>query len=569
MAIFRPRTVILLLGAIILLSIALRYPLVDHARGNDTYFVNTLVGSIQENDRAIWTFSGLSYFGYYPSSYPLGTPFILVLLADTTGMGLELAILIESMVFGVLFSIAVFCLSRQFMGSSGYSLLVAFLATVAPRFVDTSYWNASARTPFIALAMVLILVSFRASATKKASMYFLVFWLLVACFAIHHMAVLFLLVGLAYTLSTAIYYGGSSIARRGLLRGSVRSLSSVFLATSAVVIAVISIFWLGYFQKEVISGFQSTSLFSFEPSYLSALLNLGASYTNQIGFIFVLAILGAPFLIWRSRVSTERLFLVAIILVFIPMLSNALYVSMLLTPFAAMLGVASISRLRSSKRRKLAGYLLVAVVVASLALPVWSVDRWNNVKDNSGDSAEVDNQVFSDGAYLRDFRGDTVALCNVELLGRHLAGISGLVFPWSGVEMALSGDVTARTIEENLTWKNEDFPRNLYLWFDSASGPQVDYMVAVFFIEGMAFAEGPRDELPTGVGYYEIHTHVIAVVDNRWTSNYIWEWAVLPAALPHQLENARWNNSGVERSLPSYIVYRSEGISVYALQIPS
>src|SRR5512136_1042832 len=106
------RTIVLLLIALSIGAVALRYPFVDHERSqSDSYFIHTLAQSIVHNGQAVWTFHPLSYFGYYPVSYPSGMPFVLSEFSILTGLSVEVVTLLSGMLVGVLMCLASFCLA--------------------------------------------------------------------------------------------------------------------------------------------------------------------------------------------------------------------------------------------------------------------------------------------------------------------------------------------------------------------------------------------------------------------------------------------------------------------------
>ena len=113
---FPRKTVLLLLFAVILLSLAVRYPLVEHERyETDSYFVHALSNDIVREGQAAWTFSPLSYVGYYPFSYPSGAPFVLAEVSILTGLNVDACILLVDAMIATLFCLVVFCLSREFI----------------------------------------------------------------------------------------------------------------------------------------------------------------------------------------------------------------------------------------------------------------------------------------------------------------------------------------------------------------------------------------------------------------------------------------------------------------------
>jgi len=569
---FSKKTIIFLLLAICLLSVALRYPLVEHERLNDTYVLQILASSIQDNHRALWTFSPLSYLGYYPASYPSGVPFILAELSDLTGLQLSHVILLLDAVIGILLALGVFLTAREFVVQPEYAILAALLATVAPRFVDASYWSASARALFVALAVVAVLLGLRAGSNSRYPLYGLFAVSLFGCVALHHMGVLFLLFGFAYLLSVVGAYMVSRVRFSRSYGGLAKKTAAAYLAVIGTAIAAVPVLLVSSFVRDLDYAFGDTSLFNIRPEWFSMFLHIAASYTNQIGLVLPLAILGIPLLIARARITAGILFIVILPLSFIPILPNAQYSSMLLSPFVAILGAAVIRSFKKNTRKKLLAIAFWGLICASLVLPFWSTARWNMSSDLSGDPVVVDDQYFNDGAYLRQFDGKALMMSNVDLMSLRLSAISGTLFLGTGIEATLIGDVNASAVKGNLTWANEKFPRNLYSWFESQQAPEVQLYVLAFVLNGMSYINQSKDMTLSGSCYFESHSRLLVAVDNHWPSNYVWMWGNFQAKLPGQLRDAEWRtdtSQSYAQSLPSYMIYQSEITSLFVLGIPN
>ncbi len=567
---FTKKTALILLFTIVLITIVLRYPLVEHERHNDTFFTRLLADSILDRGYAVWTFHPLSYVGYYPISYPSGTPFLLAEISEMTGVGLSTSILILGMFSGVLFAVSVFCLTRTLLRRIDLCLLATLFAILAPRFIDASYWTGSARAPFVALAVFTAFVAFRAGFPTKPSLVVVTCIAVLGCFSLHHMAVVFILFCLAYVLSALTV---RATLRLGSKRASIRArrgfagLTVALLGTS---IALVAVFYLSYYEPTLTYDYAATSLFSFEPIYLSVLLNLAASYTHQIGFMLPIAVLSVPVYLMRTRLTTYSLFPVLLIISFVPLLPSAHYITMILAPFVAILAVQWFGLALNRKRwRRIVIVALTAVVCTSLVLPIWSSDRWNGIRETSGDAVASDSQLFIDATYLRVIGGDAYAISNNDILSTRLAGISGVMFLRSGVNSAINGDTTAESVRGNLSWMKERFPQNLYLWFSYEDEHDINTYVIRYAVQGNQFPAGAGDFWLPSEDYYERHSRMLFVVDNRWPANYIWIWAVLPSKLPSELKNAQWGIGSATYSLESYSLYVSQGITLFATEVPN
>jgi hypothetical protein len=307
---FSRKTILLLLLTLVLIAVVVRYPLVQHERyQTDSYFVHYLAKSIGDDGFAKWTFHPLSYFGYYPVSYPFGMPVILAELSALTGLSIELSILVADMMFAGLFVLIVFCLSREFLERPEYILLAAFFASVGPRFVDTTYWNGSARGPAVVLMTLLVLLALRASTTRQNRLYVLAGLVCFACVSIHHMAVLILLYVFGFVLAViGLWYvrmmKGTKIRRLAI--------ASFVVACTLVALSVLSYF--GMLAASISRAFGDRGFFSTESALLSTLLNMGVSYTHQIGFVLLLSIAGLFIVLTRPIFTVRALFPTSILL---------------------------------------------------------------------------------------------------------------------------------------------------------------------------------------------------------------------------------------------------------------
>jgi hypothetical protein len=564
---FSRKVILLLLLVLVLLSLVVRYPLVQHERNQtDSYTMHLFSKAIVDQGYAKWTFSPLSYVGYYPLSYPSGVPFLLAEIAEITGVDIELSILLCNLLIAVIFCFGMFGLSREFLSKPEYALLATFFAVMGARFVDTSYWDGSARTPMVVLLILAVFAAFRSSSTGQRKLILLACVLALGCFATHHMAILLVLFGIAYVLA-------AFQVQFLLPRFRTHKTRAAFAWNLTILVAVIATAFVlfEYFGNLALMYLRRSSLFDLEPALLSVFLNMGVIYTNQIGVVLLCALFAVPIILWRSYLSTERLFLITLPIAFIPMLGNPIYVSMLLSPFVACLGAIWISRLVKSSRKKAVAVLLVSLFVATIFTPLWSSDRWNSAEYLSGDMVQVDSRVYSDATYLGIIYPSAFAISNnMHALWIQLAASSGTRFPAGGMMGVIYGDITSADVKRNVIWSDRGFPANLYNWFEYIEGPNYEILVMGMFIYGIDFAKRSGGLADPG-GYFASHSKMLAIMDNSLPYQYVSTYSRQHSSLAVQLENAYWgsnqtNPEGID--LSSYMIYASGRITVFALQIP-
>lgn len=564
MTVLSRKTVLFILAAILLLSLATRYPLVEHERfQSDSYFIHILADSIVDEGHAKWTFNPLSYVGYYPISYPSGVPFLLAELSELTGLRVEVCVLLTDIMLAVMFCLGAFLLARQFIMRPEFVLLATLFAVLGPRFIDTTDWDASARGPLIVFMTLAVLAAFRGSAMGQRWMLAVSVILGAATFALHHMAVLFVLVGISHVIAT---FESRYLFPRITIR---RRLVAVVINSSFLLgVFAIAFIAFDYLTSPEQSGLNESYLFDFDPPVVSTLANLAASYTNQIGFILPVAVVAIISMFRHSQFSVTNIFLFSMLVAFIPLLDRALYVAMVLTPFVAIMGTLWLRNLSMKTKRKSLVLLLVLVLIASsIFLPVWSSARWNDDRYMTGDSVEVDDQDYDDATYLRVTYPDVFAVSNNNLGSMVLYANSDTKLLSSGIFLAVNGDTVEGDIGR-LTFWGTSFPNNLYKWFDYPDEPDVDLHVYRIFVTGMDYLYS-NTSVP--VGRFANHTELLVLVDRDLENKYANEYVVGNAAFPGQLLNAEWiKKTSIPPTyqstnpLESYMVYQSGGIIAYA-----
>lgn len=562
---FPRRSVLLLLLALALISVAIRYPLVAHERfQSDSYFIHDVAQDIVGVGRATWTFNPLSYFGYYPSSYPAGAPFALAELSVLTGMPVDVCVLFTNMVLAILFSLVVFCLAREFMQRIGFVMLAAFLAVIGPRFVDTTYWNGSARGLIVVLMTMVVFVAFRAGFSRQTRLLAIALLLGLGSLAAHHMATLLLIYGAGYVVAVLL----SSYLRRvhAIPRRRLVVVAAAITGMLGTLVLLNYFTWLG----NSLSPFRNPGIFEVRSQSLAIVLNLIVSYGHQIGFVLIFGILGGILYFRRSHFATRSLFPLAMGLAFFPVLGNSLYVSMLLSAFVAIIGVLWLQKILNSSAKRRRGIVTTAIVVfmvLSLAFTVWSVQRWNGYQLPTGDRVEVGDAVFNDASYLRVNGQNISALSNAVALQAQLAAFSKVSFLGSGVSAAVNGDVTRKSIENNLSASGIPFPGNLFTWYRYNDEYFVARFIEALMMNGVVVVHGaPANERLQE--YAALHSNLFVVVDNNWPSTYAGVYGMWRSPFMLEVRNGQIGTTNSE-SLASYCMYESERTSVFMVQLPS
>lgn len=493
----------------------------------------------------------------------MGLPAILSEVSVMTGLTIEVCVLIVNVMFATLFLLTVFCLAREFLSRPEYALFAALMATLAPRFIDTTYWDGSARGPAVVLMTLFVFIGFRATFMRRNLLLVLGGFVFFACFAVHHMSVLFVIFGFGFVLANI----GARVVRRVYGSRSKQVVASLFVA-GCVLATLGALSYFNQLEQSVFSSFGEGGFLQGESGFLTTLVNMAVSYTHQIGFVLVLALLGF-LVVLRSPVYTPRLlFPFAIMLAFVPVLGSSLYISMLLTPFIAIAGMIWIREaLKVKRRRRTIVAIMVLLVTSSLVLPIWSVARWNTSEFPTGDQVVVDDQVFNDALYITMNGQDWYGISNQESLSWQLQALTDAPFLRSGVPMAENGWITKKDIENNLTRSQSEFPKNLYLWLKYKDEHYVDSFIFGLMSRGTVFLQSPGVYGVAAYEWFSAHPRLLIIVDNNWQSRYSTTYGSIPSVLMSEIRNAETTFPSPV-PFPSYVIYQSQRVTMYIVDMP-
>ena len=136
---------------LIILNLILRFPVVYHEIGPDSFEMHILANSLTEFGEARWWIHPLSVIGMYPNSYASMISFLLSGISQCTGLDVELIIFIYGLVFGLFSIFASYILAGSIYNNDLFKFLVAFSFSVSPGILTYTTWMANARSPFIIL----------------------------------------------------------------------------------------------------------------------------------------------------------------------------------------------------------------------------------------------------------------------------------------------------------------------------------------------------------------------------------------------------------------------------------
>jgi len=359
------RAVYALLIALVCANVMFRLPTTHHETGIDSFFVHNLATAISQEGRIPWVINALGYFGWYPLSYPSGAPVLISGVALTSGVSEEAAILLLAILYGALGVLGGFLMGRTFRTDDVFALLVATVFSLAPRFVTSTLWSASARNLFMVLIPFFLWAIVRANRRPTVPNAFLLVSATMLMVAAHRLTILLAVVVIAFVVAFVflLLYRVTRIRfPRLLLSRSVRR-GIPWL----ILLAIIGITAFLLVETGVLGEYSSGQICS-GTSAPDELCNLGVSLTRSVGLALPLAFVGVLEIVRVTHKGFLEAFLILSLLALIPTLFLRQYTGFYILPFLALasaFGIVSLANVFAKHRRARQAVLMGSVLVLS------------------------------------------------------------------------------------------------------------------------------------------------------------------------------------------------------------
>lgn len=501
------RTTLALMVALILFNVLLRYPRSQHEVDVDSFFIHALSGTIVADGYAEWILNPLSYFGWYPLSYPSAGPFLLASFSSTSGLNLEGSILAMTLLLGPVGILGTFLMAREIRGDNRLALGAALFYGLAPRFLAITLWSGSTRNLFMALLPIFLWALLRNYRRRSLSHTVFLAISFATLAATHRLVVLLFIVVTAFLFAIAVQVAMRILRIRFprlVLRNSVRRatphLALAFVVLSAIVMLIGTDVLDQYSRGEIASG----------SDVGPQLLNLAVSIARSGGLALPLALVGLVVLTrQRNKTVAEPFFAVALVGL-IPTLFLRQYTGFYIMPFLAIFGgfgvLGVLDRLKGHRRALSATGVAVVLGVAVTSALILEVEVSR--------VPVLPSYTYSTGAYVKFIELPGTMVANDGLTGIRVAAVSGSkVLPIGGAgttfqnpELLAYGfympdEVNARILRiplQSLTIESDS------LWVLDGIQAELDWV---------AIVQSPYGEIPEGLQTRYEPTHYLELED--------------------------------------------------------
>ncbi len=203
---FSNQTKAKLFALLILLNVLLRWQLVHHETGTDSFEMHLLANSISEFGKARWWVHPLSIIGMYPNSYASAISFFISGISQSLYISIEQAIFVYSIIVGLFGITAIYLLAGAFYDDDFFKFIVALLFSISPGVLEYSTWTAQGRSFFILMFPILLYTLIQT--LKKNSIKFGIISVFITLFLMttHHLFFYLIPIFFAYLIAKLICY---------------------------------------------------------------------------------------------------------------------------------------------------------------------------------------------------------------------------------------------------------------------------------------------------------------------------------------------------------------------------
>lgn len=409
-----------LLTFLVLLNIAIRFPTVPHEIGSDGFFIHALANSITQEGYAKWIIHPASAYGLYPLSYPSGIPFLLSGASQATGVDMEWIIFFISILFSLLGTFSVYIMAGNIKNSFVFKFFTAYAFSLAPIFLELTYWRSTTRPFFVALLPILFWSLFKIQSEKSKTKYLLIIIVLLFVIpSVHHMALLLPLVVTAYGVSNFIF----------LLK------EKLVISPCISHFIILTIFGALFLIQFTNFSIYNPSLDLFDDYLIKkdgigiTILNIGVFYTLAIGVLFLFSIIGLLLLIRKTKKSKSEIFYLITLLFFISFLIDTRYIVLFILPLLSVLISWGVFELLSNLqvRRFVSITVLIIILLLSLSFSYLIVNEYieeDYRSEATGYTLWMDEHTYATALFIKEYSNSNPVALNDYRRNRMIWAIS-------------------------------------------------------------------------------------------------------------------------------------------------
>src|SRR5256885_2595699 len=361
------------LSALICVNLLVRYPLLSHEIGIDTFIFHGMATDLAALGHAKWTLHPLSYLGLYPLSQPSGSPFFVVAFSGISSVSIEGSILLMDLTIAPIAILVAFLLGWEFARNEVFALLLAAVLSFTPTLLTALVWQMPTRIMFTILLPLFIWSMIRLAREPRRQHAFISIATFLVMMSFHRLTVFVSLVAIAYVLTGILLVGLHTLRLRRpefFLRKGISRLSPYLTMLAFLSVAAGVLFLTNVLDQYSVGVFNSGDTLEVQ------LVNLSVSVARGSGLLLPLSVIGIVGIAFQRNKSVKEPFVLIGYLVFVPMLFLRQYTSYYTVPYTSLFIAYGLyfvlRRLRSARARiAVVSGAMAFLMVSSLAIAAY------------------------------------------------------------------------------------------------------------------------------------------------------------------------------------------------------
>jgi len=319
-----------LMGLLLALNLSIRLPVVRHEIGVDSILIHALANSINGMGHIQWALHPLSLIGIAPISYACGSPLLLSISSQLTGVNIEYVILIYALILSILGVCGSYFMAMRLKSDYRFAFLTAFAFSMAPIFINITYWTASTRNLFVALLPLFLGIMFWCIKEKTRINEKLITGalFLVTLTLSHSMFILLVIILFSFGFAKFIYHLANIfyITRHKLMQDiniRIFLVLTIFLIFYSIQFSNIA-FWKGIW-------FWATGSYNVSISSIFNLsFKLAWEYARNWGPLIIFGLIGYAAILREKTLEINKFCILCILLFSAPILAQVIYMPLFL-----------------------------------------------------------------------------------------------------------------------------------------------------------------------------------------------------------------------------------------------
>ncbi|RLI54129.1 MAG: hypothetical protein DRP09_13905 [Candidatus Thorarchaeota archaeon] len=393
-----------LFGLLVVLNIILRFQVVSHEIGADSFFMHIMTNSLSEYGYAKWFLHPLSIFGLYPASYTSTMQFLLSGISQATGMEMRWVIFLYCAFIGLVSMFTAYLMAGEIFDNDLFKFLVTFGFSTSPAVLGYSTWTIPTRGLLIVLAPLLLYLLLRC----RTSIKYVPLTVLLAAFlfATHHL--FYFLIPAFFVLFILFTYSK--------LKSHINIKIPEKLTLFAPITGFLAMYSIPFFTGHFIEH--------------SRYASIDVSYVRYIGLLVIPAIGGLAYLIFKRDKRFGEWFLLLTLILLTTFIYEQTYMKWFLPIFVIPLAVIGLMNvLRTREKRK---YVLPAVIIFLLMTVGFSayyqfIHFLPEPDANLINERYIEESTYSTGRWMKYNIINGSAISNDATLGTRICGASETV----------------------------------------------------------------------------------------------------------------------------------------------